>query len=358
MYNNSDDDNDDSSYEFKDKYDDIYSKLSEEGQDFYFINEIDRIEKPTPLEFYRDYVSQNKPVIIKGLIDDWKALELWNDEYLKKVLYNVDVSIAVTPDGFADAVKPIDPNNLDSEQVFVKPFEKKIKFQEYINITDSLNQDGTSKDGLVYYIQYQNNSFNLEYERLWKDISTSVSDFGKQVFGEFEVDAVNFWMGMSNAISSLHKDPYENLYAVVKGTKIFTLLPPTDYPFLYERDFKSATYVNEVSSSSPFHLVAKLDEPSFTLPWIPVDPTKPLQDNIKSGYPLIERAHPIDIQVHEGEVLYLPSLYYHRVAQKSNPSSGSNSTIAINYWFNMKYNLNYVYYQFLRNLKNFNFTKK
>ena len=32
--------------------------------------------------------------------------------------------------------------------------------------------------------------------------------------------------------SSVHKDHYENLYCVVSGAKTFTLLPPTDQPWV------------------------------------------------------------------------------------------------------------------------------
>jgi hypothetical protein len=66
-----------------------------------------------------------------------------------------------------------------------------------------------------------------------------------------EPDAINFWFGDSRSKTCLHKgkingpnsdsqcwppflrstftDPYENCYAVVRGTKTFVLLPPIEY---------------------------------------------------------------------------------------------------------------------------------
>ena len=41
-------------------------------------------------------------------------------------------------------------------------------------------------------------------------------------------DAVNFWMGGERSITSMHKDHYENIYGVVRGSKTFILHPPTD----------------------------------------------------------------------------------------------------------------------------------
>ena len=40
---------------------------------------------------------------------------------------------------------------------------------------------------------------------------------------------VNFWLGSSATVTSLHKDFYENLYVCVRGTKIVYLMPPSSY---------------------------------------------------------------------------------------------------------------------------------
>ena len=55
-------------------------------------------------------------------------------------------------------------------------------------------------------------------------------------------DAINFWMGGNRSITSTHKDPYENLYAVVRGSKTFTLFPPTCVPFMPYALFSLAKY--------------------------------------------------------------------------------------------------------------------
>ncbi|EFA81864.1 transcription factor jumonji [Heterostelium album PN500] len=296
------------------KYDDELSILSEEAN----VKEIERIEKPTPLQFYRDYVSQNRPVIIKGAIDDWRALKLWTNQYLCEKMKDVEVTVAITPDGLGDAVKDV-----DGTQCFVKPLEKKLKFQDFMNVKE---QDKNN----IYYIQYQNGSFDLEFENLWSDINHLAIDFAKEAFG-MDPDAVNFWCGENRSVSSLHKDPY------VRGTKIFTLLPPLDYPFLYETEFPSATYVEKQPNGGNGELVVEMDSPPTSIPWIPVDPTLPYELN-RDRFPQIDRAHPLHVEVHEGEILYLPSLYYHRVAQSGDDEG---KTIAINYWFDMKYGLNY-----------------
>lgn len=53
-----------------------------------------------------------------------------------------------------------------------------------------------------------------------------------QVIGACVQVATNFWMGEDAAVTSAHADPYENVYAVVKGSKVFTILPPQVPPAL------------------------------------------------------------------------------------------------------------------------------
>ena len=38
---------------------------------------------PEPLEFYRDYVSMNLPLLIRGAVCHWPAVSLWTSAYLR-----------------------------------------------------------------------------------------------------------------------------------------------------------------------------------------------------------------------------------------------------------------------------------
>ena len=64
-------------------------------------------------------------------------------------------------------------------------------------------------------------------------------------------DAINLWIGNHQSLSSIHKDHYENIYIVLRGQKKFTLLPPTDRPFLYQSLFPSASFFPISPDNSP-----------------------------------------------------------------------------------------------------------
>jgi len=257
------------------------------------------------------------------------------------------VSVDITPTGHGHCVV--------YDTYFVEPLQKQLKFGEFTNFLSN-----KSKGIGVYYIQKQNNNFNTEFgDKLGQDIQQNVSEFGAKVF-DCLPDAVNFWMGDDQAVSSIHKDHYENMYCVVKGQKNFTLLPPTDLPYLYKKEYKAGNFVieQEVEHVSPILIPVsgefyndKADwkislSAESKVAWVPLDPDR---YDVLEKFPKFKYASPLRISVKAGEVLYLPSLVYHRVSQQAHKDE---ATIAINYWFDMKFDLKYCYYKFLEGVVN------
>jgi len=74
-----------------------------------------RVRAPSPLEFARDFVHQNRPCIITGAMDDWPAMSKWTDDYLLSKLAGIEVSINVTPNGRGDAVAR-EPSGKEEEE--------------------------------------------------------------------------------------------------------------------------------------------------------------------------------------------------------------------------------------------------
>lgn len=56
-------------------------------------------EEPSPLAFMR-YVAKNRPFIVRQGCSKWGAVRNWNVDYLKEVMKDRPVKIAVTPYGF------------------------------------------------------------------------------------------------------------------------------------------------------------------------------------------------------------------------------------------------------------------
>lgn len=290
--------------------------LSEEYFDFH-PHEVSVIEgAPTAHDFLRCWVSQNIPVIFKNAVSHWPAISKWNNEYLRSKLQDKNISVAITPNGYADAV-------VDGK--FLMPEERSITFSDFIQ---TLIKPQTS----VYYIQKQNNNLIEEFSALHDDIELHIP-WATKAMGR-KPDAVNFWMGDERAVTSLHKDHYENIYCVVKGKKEFILHPPVDAPWIPYKSFECGVYTNVEEDVSINYLDQKVK-------WIPVDPLNPDFEE----YPLYKNAHKYHCIVEEGDALYLPSLWFHHVRQ-------THGCIAVNYWYDMDFDVKYCYFQFLQKMSN------
>ncbi|XP_070613584.1 acyl-coenzyme A thioesterase 3-like [Erythrolamprus reginae] len=103
--------------------------------------------------------------------------------------------------------------------------------------------------------------------------------------------------------------------------------PPELYP--------PETY--DISEDGSFDILE--DKTAEKVPWIPLDPLNP---DLKQ-YTEYAQAKPLRCIVKSGEMLYLPSLWFHHVQQ-------SHGCIAVNYWYDMEYDLKYSYYQLLDSL--------
>ncbi|XP_070834906.1 bifunctional peptidase and (3S)-lysyl hydroxylase JMJD7 isoform X1 [Chaetodon trifascialis] len=193
------------------------TEFSLEAHDLYLNQSVPYLEEPPdPLQFYRDWIGPNKPCIIRNAISHWPALSRWTPDYLREKVGSKVISVAVTPNGYADAV------NGDR---FVMPEERRMSFSSVLDVIE-----GKVQVSGVLYVQKQCSNLLDELPELTDDVEPHVS-WMSAALGKLP-DAVNFWLGEAGAVTSMHKDHYENLYCVISGEKTFILLPPTDRPFI------------------------------------------------------------------------------------------------------------------------------
>lgn len=332
--------------------------LSEDTKNFYSSTYIKRLKNPTALEFMRECVSSHQPCIIEGLLSDWKCIDKWETSqgFLDSAPGNVDVNF--TPDGRADSI--------NQDGLFMTPIEMNVKTSLFMAMLENPYENDA-----VPYLSAQNDNLRDRMPELLKDCSTSLS-LADECFG-ISPEAVNLWVGDERSVSSTHKDFFENMYCVVRGCKTFTLFPPTDVAFLPTGLFSSRTYSytghhdhdnkndgkkNECKVQSDdnkrpqkIELIVTdrkerikqeqeeqdgdVRDDDSSIQWIPLDPDDP---NANSKHHLLHLASPLRVQVQAGEVLYLPALWLHRVSQTC-------LTIAVNFWYDMRFDLRYVLLQ-------------
>lgn len=128
------------------------------------------------------------------------------------------------------------------------------------------------------------------------------------------------------------------MYAQVRGRKHFVLLPPIAAAAVNEQGIKASTYVlrNEESEEGQEigvgDLEVKADEggdggggAAAMVRWALWDPDSPHE----RATPYSALVEPLRVTLDEGDLLYLPALWYHKVGQ----SCGEEGfCCAVNYW--------------------------
>lgn len=209
-----------------------------------------------------------------------------------------------------------------------------------------VSQSSTEKGSkCVAYLQEQNDCFRNEYSALSQDCDDHIP-WASEALGCLP-EAVNLWIGNHLSVTSFHKDHYENLYAVVTGEKHFLLLPPTDVHRMYIRQYPAAQY-HYFEDNGEFSL--ELEDPVRYVPWCSVNPHPSSEEKERqmAQFPLYYHGpKPYEVTVKAGQVLYLPSMWFHHVSQR--PDS-RGLTIAVNYWYDMRFDIKYAYFNFLQSV--------
>ncbi|BGP39058.1 hypothetical protein JCM10449v2_002996 [Rhodotorula kratochvilovae] len=288
------------------------------------VSELDAV--PSPVEFAR-FVAANRPVVVRaaGQAVQIPALERWTDEYLVERLADRELDISATPEGNADAIV---------DGVFVEPANIKMTISTlFAHLREE--QDDPSSTAPVFYLQSQNGNLADEYEALQDDVGREGPAFAREVFGQ-PPDVANIWVGGRRSKTSLHKDPYQNIYMVVRGTKTFTLFPPSEFYCMHEALFPHATY--SFSPSTSTFSIARTTPP-LALPWIPIDPLAPSL----AAHPRFALARPLQVTLERGDMLYLPALWFHFVEQDVGwgpggaEGGGTKAAVAVNWWTDMDF---------------------
>ncbi|KAI9056508.1 Clavaminate synthase-like protein [Trametes sanguinea] len=292
---------------------------------------------PTALEFSR-LVYVGRPVLIRGsAISSSGDDDAWSKRWIADKMGDREISVAVTPNGRADAVT----RGPDNKLYFAEPLTQKMSVKALL---ETLSSDTPTEEAEVHYLQSQNgNLFSNRYYELSGDEDPSEFEPLREYIPseiswcsdalDRNPDAVNLWIGDEKSVTSIHSDPYENIYTVLRGSKQFTLLPPTEGWCLQERRYPHATYVRSPATSQLELVPSPADTPLVR--WSSVtDPTDPGA--------LPAEAHPIHITVNAGETLYLPAGWWHYVRQRG-------FTVAVNYWYDMEgRGMSWVWLNFLR----------
>lgn len=276
----------------------------------------------------------------------------------------VQVSVAITPNGRADAVSAPDYTFEANGQHhgkarhparFMLPLLRDMQFTAFLHQLTSQNSRTTSassanmingnaaSDAEVLYLQQQDNNLRTDFPELTDDVDEELL-WASEAFG-VSPEAVNLWIGDDQSVTSFHKDHYENLYGVVTGEKIFTLLPPCDSFRMYLNKYPSGAW-----KDTPHGLQA-VPHVDCEVQWSSIEDladgssSQDLQQNPLYHDPALPK--PMRVRLRPGELLFLPSMWWHQVEQHA---GRDGLVIAVNYWYDMQFDVKYAYFKLMESM--------
>ncbi|KAF8591403.1 Clavaminate synthase-like protein [Ramaria rubella] len=325
----------------------MYGRLAEEYQALNGTHIQVLHTPPSALEFSR-LVHISRPVLIKASPHTATAAAKWSRAYLASAMHDAPISVAATPPGQGADALALGPHG---ETYFTEPHTVKMSMPAFLDRLTSPNQHDPPE---TLYLQSQNGNLYptepCELAPLRADVPPDVP-WATDALGRAP-DAVNLWIGDSRSVTSVHSDPYENIYTVILGAKHFTLFPPTDSFALKERTYKHARYTRP-TPSSPLTLTPTPSHPPVP-PWPPPSeplpskppPTSPLPPHTPAP-PHPPSTTPLHLTLHAGQTLYLPPGWWHHVTQS--PDATEHVCVALNWWYDMEMGgAQWVWLRFLR----------
>ncbi|KAK6360150.1 hypothetical protein TWF730_006303 [Orbilia blumenaviensis] len=290
-------------------------------------------DPPTPLEFHQ-IISRNRPVIIRNAMTDWPAYtgsNKWTPAYLSSKMGDMEVMVAETPKGNADSIV-----NHNGTEYFVKPHTQPHPFTAFLDTLKSSTK--AAHPPTVLYAQSQDSNLTSEYLLLANDIPKTIP-WASISLSQPLPDATNIWIGNQHSVISpigvagVNEREVRSASYVRNDSGGFDILPdPVNPSALAEEGEKGPELGGEEGEMITWPSVC-LDD-YFALP--ESERNAPLEEISDSDpWKWTKLSTPMRVEVKAGEMLYLPALWYHQVAQRVDEDEGV--CVAVNYWYDMDF---------------------
>lgn len=232
---------------------------------------VERVSELSRERFRTDFLFQSRPVVVTGGVRDWPAMQRWTVEWLKERLAGHRVEIASAASG-----------------VFSYDLEAPRAKYQVMEFSKAASLVAEGKQDVQYYIM------QISIEDWLPELS---EDLQSLPVLSGEAAAPHFWLGGAGLLTPLHWDNLHNFFAQVSGRKRFTLFPPGEFDKLYP--YPAAALFSHMSHADPEDL---------------------------DRWPQVRDAERLDCVLEAGDLLFLPSFWWHQVRSLE-------LSISVNFWW-------------------------
>lgn len=313
-------------------------------------------ETLSPAAFLK-LVRTSQPVVLSGLLSNWSSLASWSLDHLLQRARNSTVKVYSSPDRDFESVRQasdlLPPHGqrvcsdcTPDEPVLIRPAETEIPFSTFAWLISGAYEN---RERANFYLQ-KHEVRKWTSEKLVDDVSPAPHE---RIAPYLRLEHELLWLSGEGhcPVAPLHYDENENLHALVQGSKRFTLFHPSaGKTALYDgQKMRSLHYLWRWAANESRGYMHALNPMASTPAYQPFSPVNLREPNLRA-HPHFARARRLVCDVHKGDVLFLPSYWWHHVEAipaASSPSSGGGArhdsgrkaskrcplTISVNYFF-------------------------
>lgn len=224
-----------------------------------------RYDPLTAEEFYAEYVRPSKPVVVRGGIADWPAVEKWpNLTYFEQ---------------------------LDENKLFSVNFRRLYKFDNHHVSRRTLTmKDYISRLGKETVYMDTPISANMFKDMLWPQV-TNCEYFIKRM------RAPSFFFNNGKSNTDIHIDGTETLFFQIAGQRLWLMTRPDDAKYMYAG----------VEHFAPHSGISKLNQHSIDL----------------NEFRNVTKSTVYAAVVNPGDLIYVPEAWFHNVLARGSPNQAT-----------------------------------
>jgi hypothetical protein len=238
------------------------------------VSTIPVVDDIAPRRFFDDFYFANRPVLLRGLTKNWKALSRWTPSWFAERFGEIDIEVQV---------------DRDSDPRYEERFDRHRGRMRLAQFVDNMLHSGND-----VYLAAKNHFLNqAEFSQLHEDFG-----YPKGILDQAARNAVpRLWMGGAGTITPLHHDSSNILFAQVVGRKLVRLIPP------YE--------IGRLANERACFSAIDIDRPDF------------------ARFPAFRKVSVLEAVVAPGELLLLPIGWWHAVRSLETSISLSFQNFAV-----------------------------
>ena len=280
-----------------------------------------------------------EPVVIRGGAHDWALVNASFDTLQRRFGGRV-VKVSVAPNGEFDVVEPAalwrSGGDGDDADVLVRPAHMCSRLAAALDLVQSpirsriaahggggsgVGKATASATAAKFYIEY------VDLLTLGARVANDLRE--PEWLRQLDLANIKLWLGggCAAARAKIHFDPVENLMVQLSGRKTFVLFHPRDAGALHFNPLGLREASLRFSFDEGFVRPApSRDMARVTVNFAPVNISAPDFDR----FPRLAEATPVACTIDAGDVLYIPSFWWHEVISEA---AAGTPNLAVNFWY-------------------------